>query len=68
LSLRLRRDSIRARTTTPRLRRFSTFLRGSLICAVANIPFAADQELAYLCLRAQRTHSETPDHHPAGCC
>ena len=43
------------------------FLRGSLICAAANIPFAAGQELAYLCLPGQRTHSETPDRHRAGC-
>ena len=43
-------------------------LEGGLICAAANIPFAAGQEPAYLCLPAQRTLSETPDRRPAGCC
>jgi hypothetical protein len=34
---------------------------------VANVPFAAAQELAYLYLLAQHTHSETPARRPAGC-
>ena|SRR5437762_13492184 len=37
------------------------------ICAAANAPCAADRELAYSSLPAQRTHLETPVRCPAVC-
>ena len=56
-----------ARITIPRLKRFSTFWRGSSICAAANELFVAGRELAYSSLPAPRTHLETPVRRPVGC-
>jgi hypothetical protein len=50
-----------------KIEEFSTFLTGTLTCAAAIVPFAVDQELAYLCHPARRTHSETPARRQAGC-
>ena len=65
---RLHRGSTRARTTTPRSRRFSTFSRESSICGAVNAPYVAGREHVYSVLPARRTHSETRVRRRAGCC